>query len=407
MKRRDFLSGMSAGLGFISLSNLLPRIAFGTEPGNEKFFVMLYAPNGWDTSLAMAPWKDDARPAESDYFLEYRPDELIRTAHGVVGPAMSPLGKYLEQIRIVNGVFMNATEVGHTSPSIYAMTGNGQGQLSTFSAELDYNAFKMPFGTISSGQVINSGKALNIMSATSLAQLLSSPIDDMIVSESQKETELTRAKLTLTRYKNRMNNFIKIMDTFRANSSSVGEVEAIIASFASGLSCTGFMNLNSYGLDSHSDHPIKHKQNLSEVFSKFSSLLKKFEDFSLDGKDSLLSKTTFMLVSEFTRTPALNASNGKDHNPQANSVVLLGPHINPGITGDTHLVTRAESKLGTSYLAATPVDKLTEVPVMSRQNTMIIRPENVIASVLTSMGLSPGILGTNFAGTRVLKTIMK
>ncbi|MGZ3771499.1 MAG: DUF1501 domain-containing protein, partial [Bdellovibrio sp.] len=123
--------------------------------------------------------------------------------------------------------------------------------------------------------------------------------------------------------------------------------------------------------------------------------------------DSLLSKTTFMIVSEFTRAPALNASRGKEHNPQANSVVIIGPKIKPGITGDIHLVTAEQARYGTSYLASTPIDKITEEPVMRKENAMIIRPENVIASVLTSMGYNPGMLGNTFASTRILNSILK
>lgn len=78
------------------------------------------------------------------------------------------MGKYLESLRIVNGVFMNGNEVGHTSPSIYSLTGNGQGALSTLSAEVDFHIHKSPFGTITSGQIINSGKALNLISDLSL-----------------------------------------------------------------------------------------------------------------------------------------------------------------------------------------------------------------------------------------------
>ncbi|MGZ3768802.1 MAG: DUF1501 domain-containing protein, partial [Bdellovibrio sp.] len=330
MKRREFLKGMSTSLGFLSLSTLLPRRIFAADSNEDQFFVMLYAPNGWDASLAMAPWISDERPLESDFFIEYRKDELIKTSYGFVGPAMAPLGKYLENARIVNGVFMNATEVGHPSPRVYAMTGNGQGHLSTLSAEIDYNAARMPFGTVISGQIINSGKSLNTMSASSLSQLQSSPVDDMIISESQKMTELTRSKLNLVRYQDRIAAFIKIMDEFRTKNGNAGETEAIMSSFATGLSKTAFIDLNSNELDSHSDHPVRHKQKLTEVFDKFADVLKKFDSFSLNGQDSLLSKTTFMIVSEFTRAPALNASRGKEHNPQANSVVIIGPKIKPG-----------------------------------------------------------------------------
>lgn len=407
MKRRDFLKGMSAGVGFLSLANLLPSLSFAADENEDQFFVMLSAANGWDTSLAMAPWISDERPQESDYYIEYRKEELIKTSYGFVGPAMAPLGKYLENIRIVNGVFMNATEVGHTSPSIYAMTGNGQGALSTLPAEIDFRVTKMPFGTVSSGQIINSGKSLNVSSSTSLLNMKSSAVDKLIVFEGQKNTEITRAKLGLIRYDDHIKVFLKILGDLKAKNPNVQAAEAAIASFAAGLSRTAFIDLNSSGLDSHSAHPGNHKKSLTDIFDKFAALLRTFEEFSLDGKNSLLSKTTFILVSEFTRTPALNGSQGKDHNPQANSFVVMGPKIKPGITGDIHLVKRAEALMGIPYLASTPIDKQTELPVMRRENAMIIRPENVMASVLRSMNMNPAALGSSISTAQILNSMLK
>lgn len=407
MNRRDFLTGMSAGVSFLTLSSLFPRLAFAANGMDENFFVLIYIPAGWDTSLSMSPWVSETRPQESDYFIEYRKDELIKTSYGLVGPALAPLARYLENIRIINGVFMNATEVGHTSPSVYAMTGSGQGGLSTLSAELDYNVMKMPFGTITSGQIINNGKALNVMSADSLARLeIGSLMDDLIVSESQKSTELTRSKVNLLRYQDRIRNFKKMMDAFKGKNPQAGSDEAIMGAFVSGLSKTAFVNMFSYELDTHSSHPGTHLKTLSEAFQKVANLFDKFASMDYKGT-SLLDKTTFMIVSEFTRTPALNTSRGKDHNPQGNSAILMGPKIKPGMMGDLHLVDRATSLLGAPYLAATPIDKITEQPVMRRQDALIIRPENVVATALAAIDLNADVLGASFAGTRVLKTALK
>ncbi|MGZ3774550.1 MAG: DUF1501 domain-containing protein [Pseudobdellovibrionaceae bacterium] len=408
MQRRQFLKSLSAGFGVMSLTSLFPSLSFAVDgDGDGPFFVMLSAANGWDTSLAMAPWTADERPQESDYFLEYRKEDLIKTSYGFVGPAMAPLGKYLENIRIINGVFMNATEVGHTSPQLYAMTGNGQGALSTLPAEIDFRINKMPFGTVSSGQIINSGKALNVISSASLLNMNAGSGDSLIVSASQKDTDITRAKLSLIRNNERINSFLQILADLKSKNPVIQDIDAAMAAFASGLSKTAFIDLNSYALDTHSAHPGNHKKNLTEVFEKFATLLKKFDEFTLNGKSSLLSKTTFILVSEFTRTPALNGSQGKDHNPQANSFVVMGPKIKPGITGDIHLVKRADTALAIPYLAATPIDKQTELPVMRRENAMIIRPENVMASVISSMDMAPADLGSSIANAQILQTMLK
>lgn len=407
MRRREFIKGMTAGAGFLTLANVLPRFGMAAESELEQqFFVMIYVPSGWDVSLATAPWIFDQRPSEAEYFIEYRQDELIRTPYGFLGPAMMPLSKYAADLRVVNGVFMNASEVGHASLSMYAMTGNGQGELSNLAAEIDYNVIRSPFGTVASGQIIKS-KAVNIVNADGLLLIKEIPSDDFIATETEIETEITKAKKNMVRFQDRVKEFLKIRDDLKVKYGRLAVEDSIISSFAAGLSKTAFIELFSGGLDSHSNHPGQHKRSLTEAFAKIATVLEKFEQFSIDGKSSLLSRTTFMVVSDFARTPALNGSKGKDHNPQANSVLLLGPNINPGITGDIRLIKRANSKFNMPYLASVPIDKKTEQPTIHRENAMIIRPENVMASVLTSMNINPVTFGSSLASAQILNSIIK
>ena len=58
MNRRDFLTGLSASAGFLTLSSLLPRISFAQAMDNQ-FFVLFYLDAGFDGSLATAPWTAD------------------------------------------------------------------------------------------------------------------------------------------------------------------------------------------------------------------------------------------------------------------------------------------------------------------------------------------------------------
>lgn len=225
----------------------------------------------------------------------------------------------------------------------------------------------------------------------------SSAANDLLISNSQRETEINKAKLSFIKNDEKIKKFLSVREELKNKYKVVEKAECIIARFAADLSRTAFIDMQSYELDTHSNHPNTHKNKLTDVFSQFASLLKKFEDYSVDGKNSLLSQTTFMVASEFTRTPALNASQGKDHNPQANSFVVMSPGIKPGITGNTHLVTRGESRMGIPYLAATPVDKETEQAVFRRENAMILRPENVMSTVLTSMGIDPAVFGSSLS----------
>ncbi len=49
----------------------------------------------------------------------------------------------------------------------------------------------------------------------------------------------------------------------------------------------------------------------------------------------LLKETLVVLMGEFGRTPKLNAAGGRDHWPRANSVVLAGGGVRPGVVGTT------------------------------------------------------------------------
>ncbi|HWU44745.1 MAG TPA: DUF1501 domain-containing protein, partial [Bdellovibrio sp.] len=324
MNRRDFLTGLSTSVGFATLASCFPRFAFAQEKKGQ-YFVLIYLPAGWDVSLATAPWIDSTRPAESEYFLEYRQDELIKTSYGFVGPAMKPMEKYLENLRIINGVYINATDVGHPSPSMYAMTGNGQGANSTLSAEIDFNIDKKPFGTIAKGPIVNSGKSLNVMDADSLFTMQKADMSSLITTNSQKMTDVTRAKLSLLQNQDRIDQYFKNLEDIRKTSENSSNIDAIIAAFAADLSSTAFIESKSGNLDTHSAHPGNHMKNLTEAFTEIAEIIGKFEKFSFDGQNSLLSQTTFMIVSDFARTPALNASQGKDHNAQSNSIITIGP----------------------------------------------------------------------------------
>jgi hypothetical protein len=117
--------------------------------------------------------------------------------------------------------------------------------------------------------------------------------------------------------------------------------------------------------------------------------------------------TTVMITSEFTRTPGLTASNGKNHNPQCNSVILMGPGLKPGMYGSSRLITAKSSPMGISYLAGMPLDLTTFEPVERADNAFILRPDMVIATLAQSMGCSPAKISDGLGKVPVLKTALR
>lgn len=83
------------------------------------------------------------------------------------------------------------------------------------------------------------------------------------------------------------------------------------------------------GWDTHDRNFVRLRENLPVVDRAASALL---EDLSLRG---LLDETLVMMFGEFGRTPRINAQAGRDHWPQAMSIVLAGGGAPAGLVYGT------------------------------------------------------------------------
>src|SRR5437868_11849365 len=106
MNRREFCIS-SLQLSLLSLTSSLTTWGLPSKVwaagSSSQFFIMFNLPGGWDTSLATDPWTQKTRLAESDYFIEYREDELLPMGANFAGPALAPLKAYFDRLAIVNG----------------------------------------------------------------------------------------------------------------------------------------------------------------------------------------------------------------------------------------------------------------------------------------------------------------
>lgn len=91
-----------------------------------------------------------------------------------------------------------------------------------------------------------------------------------------------------------------------------------------------FVKVASYGWDTHGDNFNGHASLVPKVDQGFSALL---EDLSERG---MLDRVLVVLMSEFGRTPRINGHVGRDHYPEAWSLVLAGCGIRRGVVvGET------------------------------------------------------------------------
>jgi hypothetical protein len=408
VKRREFLqqalftTASSLVTWGLPMRALAQSIAASTAQ-EPQFFILIRAEGGWDVSLSMDPWTAEKRPDESDYFLEYRRDQLIPAGSRFVGPALEPLKPYLPRMSIVNGLFMSSSDGGHPSEALYAQSGNGQAHLGLLAAELEGRVLTSPFGILANRAIYTAEARKTIWDINEIIMNRGLKDSDMLLNVEDKNSELSKARKAILSNTQRIQKFNQILSSQK---DQVKNEHAIAAAFASGLSSSVALELSG-NLDTHGGHKETHLKGLTGVFQSIRDILDALAALPGANGKSILDHTTLMVTSEFTRSPALNPGGGKEHNVQCNSALLMGPGLKPGMMGAASLIDRATSTTGTSYLVGSPIDKTTFEVVARRENAMFIRPENIVATVAKSMGCDPGLISQELAAAKLLSPILK
>jgi uncharacterized protein (DUF1501 family) len=160
-----------------------------------------------------------------------------------------------------------------------------------------------------------------------------------------------------------------------------GRMLAIAQLFANNLT-TAVSAVLADSLDDHDDWHVDHATKLRVGFEALSDLV----DFLQATKDAagntLWSRTTLMLSSEFSRTPLLNAREGRDHHI-TNSALIAGP----GIAGNQ--VFGATTDNGMQRQKISPLTGRVDA------SGVYIRPTDIVATLLKSMGMSTDPLSNN------------
>lgn len=170
-----------------------------------------------------------------------------------------------------------------------------------------------------------------------------------------------------------------------------GRMLAIAQLFANGLS-TSISSVLADDLDDHDDWHVDHATKLRVGFEALADLV----DFLKTTKDAqgnfLWSRTSLMLSSEFSRTPLINARDGRDHHI-TNSALIAGP----GIVGNQ--VFGATSDSGMQRQKISPTTGLVAA------SGVYVRPTDVVATLLQSMGIGADPLSNN--SPVILKKLLK
>lgn len=381
MKRREFIHTTLA----LSSLSLFPSWAIAQD--NEPHFLLqFFMQGGWDATLMTEAWDFSTQPDPTKIFIEYSENETLSFGAGFVGPAMAPVKKYFPQMTIFNGVMMSPVEVGHASPATYSISGVSDSSEPSYVCQfMDIYYRNQSASIVANTTVETAGRNYNIVTADNINSISSFSATSGAGAVDQTGL-ISRAHGNLGRVSSQMNQ-IELENKTSLDKISDPSVRNLMKGFLSQLYPAAFIRLSG-NLDTHSGHVDIHKKSLIENFQTIEKYLDALS--SIEWKNTgktLLDYTTVVVSSDFTRTPALNVSGGKDHNPFTNSMIVMSPKMKSNIVvGRSRLIEPKYSPIGVSSLAAMPVSVHTLEPLLAQNETVMLTPSVVFASLLDANG---------------------
>jgi len=420
--RRALLRG---AVGAVGLSSIAPLARLMAAEASGHRLVACYFSGGWDVLLGPDP-RDPAGSypginlGTDILAAEYRdPFPVVVGGREVLwGAPMQPLVAHRDLITVINGVNMNT--VAHPTGRAYSNTGIAPaGSVARGSSLGTVFAAGGPVGpdgpvlpnlsigiTSYNADYNESVNAVRINRSRDLGALLGPPSRDLgeeleaLLAAAQDEASSCvgstyrghspEDELRLSRERRRrlQRDNVSAYFDFAADTPEMNEIRAlygfaptsddrtpqVAAATAAQIIRNDMSRAVSVqlqkGLDSHSNW-VNHPGLLRTGFEALGNLLT-----HLRMDDPALERTTVMAFSEFSRTPRINGSSGRDH-WFANSFMVFGSTLRNMVYGATN----------TDDLGLVEVDLATGLP--DPIGGQIIKPEHVYATLVASVGLDP------------------
>lgn len=160
-------------------------------------------------------------------------------------------------------------------------------------------------------------------------------------------------------------------------SSAAARAALVATALKRGVSQCVSMNITG-GLDTHFGTQLTHAVNQRTGWNALADLVTDLRNSAHPSGGNFMDHTTVLIFSEFSRTPLINASGGRDHHI-TNSCMLLGK----GIKHNTVF-----GKSGDVGLSAGIIDHATGLPSPGGYQ---ILPDHVIATVMAAAGIDYSI----------------
>jgi len=393
-RRQFFQAGANLTLAGL-LSEMIPgwvRKSLADVPDlTTPNFVLFRTFGGMDVTLGLDPQVMPTGATETDLFLEYRPEDIIHAEGLRLGPAAAALAPLAKHCLVVNGVMMRR-DAGHDVLSSYMTTGRGDGKAAAISAEIGLATEMGPFGILMNNGMYLAGKSAIVSQTTELAteannETLSNLIEEKTKASIPSHTPLAEAEKAVLAARIKAQEFTRLLGEFSKKFEKLESIHILLAALATGACYQAHIDLQaSVFMDTHSNHEGGHLRGQKSIWDQVANFLNLLE--STQGEwGKLLDFTTVMVISEFSRTPALNAAKGKDHNPFTNSVLLAGRGLNGGKTvGKSRVIPEKQSKTRMPEHYAVPFNYQTGESATSPTGASFFYPENVIRTVAKLYG---------------------
>lgn len=180
---------------------------------------------------------------------------------------------------------------------------------------------------------------------------------------------------TVARYRLRVGNNGLPNDP---RNSAAARAALVATALKKGVSQCVSMNIAG-GLDTHFGTQLTQANNQRTAWNAIADLIADLKESDHPSGGKFIDRTTIMVFSEFSRTPLINASGGRDHHI-TNSCAIIGK----GVKHNT--VFGASGNVG---MSAGVVNHATGLPGMDAQQYL---PDHVIATLMASAGLDYSIM---------------
>jgi uncharacterized protein (DUF1501 family) len=399
IRRRSVLQLGAAGAVILAAPWTFRRQAFA-QVASPHFLVVFQADGGWDPTQVFDVHDPNDPTDGVDVDVPGQPASVIRTVSGLTyvsnpvtrAPVDAFFDTWATRSAIVNGVNTRSTShsqsrqlvaTGYLDPTkadFAVMSAHHNGRdLPLPHLHVSGESFAGPFAGMSGRLGGAMGEAVhhNLMNDDELAisdvgeVYIRQALEEQALIDSGASRAIAGGMAQFDDGNERGDLLAEMANEVDINGNNGTQLATTLAqAFRNGLTTSATFSRFG-GFDTHGDNTGQNGQ-FNDLFQFVDTFVARLLLEPGVGGGTMLDQTTVVVTSEFSRTPMLNGTNGKDHHPWA-SYLLIGKRVRPAVT-----VGRTDSNQ-----EGMTVDFSTGLPSATGQ---VIDVANMVAGLMTLMG---------------------